>query len=430
MAYKLALKGGEPVRRQPFTGWPVFGEREQQLLTEVLESGRWSFNGPKEEEFARRFAVFCGAEEVFCVANGSVSLEIALRALGVGPGDEVIVPAITWIATAWAVLQVGATPVFADVREQDWCIDPASIREKITPRTRAVIPVHLYSQIAEMDEILEIARSASLWVIEDCAHAHGSRWGDRSVGTLGHVGSFSFQQSKGITSGEGGALVTNDPKLAQRIYGLKNCGRPWKEGGPFGFGGNYRMTEFQAAILLAQLERLEVQLAKKAENVNVFREQIAAVPGVSPLSPKGRATRQGMYMLALRYDRKAFEGLPREVLIAALKAEGIPAQVPYSIVYRSPLWTSGRELIQWGKGDRPEERLGLNARCPVAEEISEKEGLTIPHEVFLGSQADLEDLVAGFAKVQRYASELRLQVLHQKARHRARTFLRGVGLGA
>ncbi len=424
MSYHLALKGGAPVRRQPFTSWPVFGERERQLVLEVLESGRWSFGGPREEEFARRFAEFCGATEAFCVANGSVSLEIALRALGVGPGDEVIVPAFTWVATAWAVVQVGATPVFADVREQDWCLDPASVRERLTPRARAIIPVHLYSQVAEMDEILEIARSASLWVVEDCAHAHGSRWGDRGVGTLGHIGSFSFQQSKGITSGEGGALVTNDGTLAQRIYGLKNCGRPRREGDPFGFGGNYRITEFQAAILLAQLERLGDQLARKAEGVRVFRERIAAVPGIFPLAPKDRVTRQGMYALALRYDRRAFEGIPREVLIAALRAEGIPAQAPYSAVYRSPLWVSGREFVR-GDGDL-EERLGLCARCPVAERVSEREGLTIPHEVFLGSQADLEDLVAGFEKVQRYASELRLQALRQKARQKARAFLRGV----
>jgi L-glutamine:2-deoxy-scyllo-inosose/3-amino-2,3-dideoxy-scyllo-inosose aminotransferase len=428
MASELALKGGTAIRNRPFTRWPLWGERERGLLLGVLESGSWGGEGPKEREFARRFADYCGAAEAFCVANGTVSLEIALRALGVGPGDEVIVPALTWVSTATAVVHVGATPVFADVREQDWCLDPESIRQRVTARTRAIVPVHLYSQVAEMDQLLELARDLSLWVVEDCAHAHGSRWGDRGVGTLGHIGSFSFQQSKSLTAGEGGAVVTGDGALARRIYALKNCGRRWKEEGAFGFGGNYRLTEFQAAVLLSQFERFEEQLAKRIKNAELFRGGIAALPGVSVLAQKSRVTRQGMYALALRCDPRAFAGVPRDLIAAALQAEGLPVYAPYPVVYRSPLWVSGRHFLKWEQGIRPRERLGLDARCPIAERIAEEEGLTIPHQVFLGTRTDVDDLVAGFEKVQRCASELRLDALKKKIRAGGRALLQKTGI--
>lgn len=423
MDQPLALLGGPPIRVKPFARWPIAGEEERRLLLEAFDSGTWGFGGPKEAEFANEFAAFCGAREAFCVANGTVSLEIALRALGIGPGDEVIVPALTWHATAWAVVQVGATPVFADVTERDWCLDPAEVRAKRTSRTRAIIPVHLYHQVAEMDELCPIARQHSLLMVEDCAHAHGSRWGANSVGTLGQIGSFSFQSSKGMTSGEGGALITNDEDLAHRIYSMKNCGRPWKEG-RFGFGGNYRITEFQAALLLPQLHRLESQLSRKRENLSRFRKQIEAIPGVSIPLAKPQVTRQGLYGVGIRIQPEAFAGVPAAALIAAFQAEGIPVQAPYPVVYRSPLWTSGAKLIKFESGAKPETRLGLNSICPVAERISAAEGLVILHQVFLGVPGDMDDLAAAFAKVQRQASTLCAYGLQLKIRGAARTLFR------
>ncbi|MDB6016446.1 MAG: btrR [Pedosphaera sp.] len=425
----LALKGGTPIRTQPFTSWPIVGDEERKLLLEVFDSGVWSFGGPKEAEFAKKFGAFTGAKESLCVSNGSVSLEIALRALGVGPGDEVIVPALTWHATAWAVVQVGATPVFADISEKDWCIDPAQIRAKITPRTRAIIPVHLYAQIAEMDEILEIAKKNSLFVLEDCAHTHGSRWGDQGVGTLGNIGSFSFQQSKGMTGGEGGILTTNDEELAWKIYGLKNCGRPWRDGRA-GFGGNYRITEFQAAVLLPQLERFEKQLATKTENIRIFREHLEKVTGITALKPKARVTRQGLYGFGLRLDPAAFGNVPQDIIISAIKAEGVPIQAPYNVVYKSGLWTPGAKLVKFEKGANPAERLGLNSDCPIAERISAKEGLVLLHHLFLGTAADMADMANAIAKVQSNASELRFDALEKKVTGAAKSFLRKVGIGA
>jgi L-glutamine:2-deoxy-scyllo-inosose/3-amino-2,3-dideoxy-scyllo-inosose aminotransferase len=429
MANQLALKGGPPVRTKPFSPWPILGDEERKLLLAVFDSGNWSFGGPKEAEFSQKFAEFSGAKHAFCVANGSVSLEIALRALGIGPGDEVLVPALTWHATAWAVVQVGATPVFVDVREADWCLDPADARAKLSPRTRALIPVHLYSQIAEMDELLAIACERKLVILEDCAHMHGGRWGDRGAGVIGDIGSFSFQQSKGMTSGEGGVLTTDNEELAHRIYGFKNCGRPWKDG-RFGFGGNYRITEFQAAVLLPQLARLPEQLKTKSANAALLREKLAKVPGIQTTARKAKVTREGMYGFQVRFDPDKFAGMPQEIFINALKAEGIPAQAPYSAVYQSPLWTSGEKLLKFAPGENAAQRLCLNAECPVAERLSGEEGVVLLHHLFLGDAADMDDIAAAFAKVQQNAGELRMDILEKKAKRVARSFLKKVGFGS
>jgi dTDP-4-amino-4,6-dideoxygalactose transaminase len=424
---RLAINGGEPLRSRPFPTWPVTTERELELVTNVVASGVWSGNGPMEREFSERFAELCGATRALCVCSGTVALEIALRALGVGPGDEVIVPALTWVATGWAPVQVGATPVFADVSEHDWCLDPDSVYGHITPRTRAIIPVHLYHQIADMDRLLELARDASLFVVEDCAHAVGARWRDRGVGTFGHVGTFSFQQGKGLTAGEGGALVTNDEALAERIHALKDCGRPLSEGQSPGFGGNHRITELQAALLLAGLDRLEDQLATKAANVEALAQELRAVEGIDVLPIKKGVTRQSLYAVGLAYDPSAFGGVPRKPMLRALRAEGIPVDVPYPVVHRSPLWTSGTRFLKWAPGSDPRMRLGLDANCPVAERISGASGLMLFHQVFLGDPSDMSDIAQAFAKVQANTSELRFKSLDQKAREQTREMLRRLG---
>lgn len=428
MANQLAAKGGAPIRTKPFISWPIVGDEERKLLLAVYDSGVWAFGGPREAEFAKKFAEFCGAKEALCVTNGSISLELALRALGIGPGDEVIVPGLTWLATAWAAVQVGATPVFADIREVDWCIDPEDVRRKITPRTKAIIPVHLYNQCAELDELLELAKKHSLAIVEDCAHAHGSQWNGRGIGTIGNVGSFSFQQSKSITSGEGGVLTTNDEALAQKIYGLKNCGRPWKNG-PCGFGGNYRITELQAALLLPQLARFEAQLKIKTAAIARFREKMAKVPGVKLTPPKSQVTRQGLYGVSLNYDPDAFAGMTQDILVSALKAEGIPTQVPYSPVYLSPLWTPGKDIVRCEPGVKPEDRLGLKSKCPVTERVAQETGIVILHHIFLGPETDADDIAAAFEKVQAHAGELRLDILQKKAKGAVRGLLSKVGIG-
>ena len=308
---QLAMLGGEPIRTEPIATWPVFDDHERRGLIEVLDSGVWSKGGAKNPEFAQKFADMHDAKHGITVANGSITLEIALKALGIGPGDEVIVPALTWLATAWAPLQVGATPVFADVSAHDWCLDPISVRESITSRTKAIIPVHLYSQVASLDQLTSICEQHNLALIEDCAHTHGSQWDGRGVGSFGDISSFSFQSSKGMTAGEGGIVLTNDDAIADALYGLTDCGRARTPDSPWAFGSNNRMTEFQAAVLLAQLNRLPHQLQRRANNITYLREQLRSVDGVQILSAKPQVTRQGMYCLSLEIDAKAFRGMPR-----------------------------------------------------------------------------------------------------------------------
>ncbi len=423
----MAINGGTPVRQEPFHPWPLTSAREAELVLQVLESGEWAGNGPMEREFTRRFAEFCGSLHACCVSNGSVAIEIALRAVGVKPGDEVIVPALTWNATAWAVVQVGAVPVFADVGESDWCLDPRSVEERVSDRTRAIIPVHLYHQVADMEALRRIADERGLYVIEDCAHAHGARLSGRGVGTLGHVGTFSFQQSKSMTSGEGGAVITNDGTLARRIRAITDCGIPPSVGGAAGFGGNYRLTELQAAVLLAQLDRMKDHLERKARNIAILEERLREIRGIAPVPIRGPVTRPALYALGLRYDRDAFGGLRRSLLLRALLAEGIPARTPFTVVYRSPLWTAGEQFIEWEAGADPRRCLGLDARCPKAEQISENEGVILYHEVFLGTEDDMADIAEGFAKVQRHLPELRLQMLNQRARDKAKQALGRLG---
>jgi L-glutamine:2-deoxy-scyllo-inosose/3-amino-2,3-dideoxy-scyllo-inosose aminotransferase len=402
---ELALLGGQPVRPQPFPPWPVHGARERELVLSVLESGNWSYDGPLETEFARRFAQLCGAAYARCMPNGTLSLEIALRALDIGPGDEVILAALSFTSPAWAVAQVGALPVFADVRAADWCIDPDSVRELITPATRALLVVHPYCQLADLDQLLDIARTHSLRLLEDCAHVPGSRWRGRPVGGLGDIGSFSFQQSKVMTAGEGGMLVTSDEALAHRIYGLRNLGRQWRPDSPVGFGGNYRITEFQAAVLLAQLERLDAQLDRKNANVGLFRERIGTVPGVHPLAAQPQATRQNVFGLSLRIEPGEFEHVPVARLVAALAAEGIPVRPADTVIYQAPTWVAGARERRWPVGTDPARQLGLGARCPVAERVAQH-GLIIRQTAFLGTGADVDDIVAAFDKVHRHAKSL------------------------
>lgn len=223
---QLAIDGGQPVRATPFPQWPIAGEREEQLLLEVLHSGRWeALGGDKVTTFAARFAAFQGARFGTCVPNGTMALELALRAVGVGPGDEVITTPYTFIATASAALGLGAKPIFVDIVPGACNIDPTRIADAITSRTKAILPVHIGGQPADLDGVLEVADQHGIPVVEDAAQAWGAAWQGRPVGALGALGTFSFQASKNLTAGEGGIVVTNDEALNERCWSLHNVAR-------------------------------------------------------------------------------------------------------------------------------------------------------------------------------------------------------------
>ncbi len=411
---KLAIFGGEPVRTGPVAPWPQFDQREVDNLMDALKAGGWGGYPepmPMAAAFADRFARFQDALYGVMCSNGSVSLELALIAAGVGWADEVIVPAYTWIATAAAPVHVNAVPVFVDSDPVNYCIDPAGIEAAITSRTRAIIPVHLGASVADMDRIMEIARRHDLVVIEDCAHAHGAKWKGRGVGSIGDFGSFSFQTSKPMTCGEGGIVITNNREYAKRVHSLVNCGR--KEGAYAKFEGdvfgyNYRITEFQAAVLLAQMEKFGAWLEKRQANLERLTSMLdEADVGVHVITRDSRVTSRGVYEAVLKYDAGAFNGLDREVFLKALVAEGVEMEGDFYVpVYQSEIfrasaaqWPALRE--RYGDGIGPDA-----ARCPVAEHAAYKESLWLHHSYLMGDEADVDDIVRAVVKVHGHSKEL------------------------
>ena len=315
MSHHLALRGGKPVRTKPFPAWPVFDDRERSALERVLTSRNWGgYPCPNQlaREFANRFAEYHGARYGIAVANGTVSLELALEAAGIGAGDEVIVPAYTWEGTAAAVLFAGAFPVFVDVDPDTYCLDPHLVDNAITERTRAIIPVHLGFRFADMDALVQIAEAHGLFVLEDCAHAHGGRWRNNGAGSIGHAGSFSFQTSKLMTAGEGGIVITSDIDLADQVIRLANCGRPPRRESKDNpaLGHNYRMTEFQAAVLLAQLDRLRrADRTARRARPNFSKKASQSIEGLSLLTRDERITTQASYHFVFRFHSEHFAGV-------------------------------------------------------------------------------------------------------------------------
>lgn len=394
---RLAILGGEPIRKRPFARWPQFDEREKAALIEVLESGVWGGYSRKVADFEQAFSSFHEAKYGVTAANGTVTLEAALLAAGVRPGDEVIVPPISFIATATAVLRVGAVPAFADIDEATYNLDPARLSEAITVRTRAVIPVHFAGQPADIEAITEIAEQRGLTVIEDCAHAHGATWRGRRVGSFGAFGSFSFQASKNMTAGEGGILTTSDETLAERARSVCNQGR--RSGGAWyehvRLGTNFRLTGFQAAVLLSQLERLPLQLETRANNAKYLAKQLSQIEIVTAPYVDERVTCHSYYLYPLRLNRERYPELSKDKFVQALVAEGIPAAEGYPHpLYAQPVFAH----YEHRRGD-----------CPAAEKMCE-EVCWVSHEILLAQHDDLADFVAAVAKVSEGAAELGVSV--------------------
>jgi dTDP-4-amino-4,6-dideoxygalactose transaminase len=407
---KLALLGGEPIRKRPFAKWPVFDERERAQLEDVLGSGSWGgYPSPnrKAAEFAARFAEFQGARHVIPTSSGTSALEVALKALEVGPGDEVIVPAITFAATAYAPLTCNARPVFADVDAETICMDPESVRRLITPRTRAIIPVHYGASIADLDVLVDIARQHSITIVEDCAHVPGAKWRDLGVGSWGALGCFSFQSSKPMTAGEGGAITVSDTDLEQKCQSLINCGRRGPDDtfeSPL-MGANYRMTEWQCGILLAQIERAPKQMELKSAMAARLRAGLNAIGSIHAIARDPRVTREVIYAFLFKIDEREL-GISRNTFVKAMRAEGVPCGVGNDPVYRSSLFPRDSRAYRTAcelAGINPERDV---INCPVAESLFEHEMVALPHECLLGGEPDVDDIIAAANKVAENAGVL------------------------
>jgi dTDP-4-amino-4,6-dideoxygalactose transaminase len=426
----LALLGGEPVRTAPWPPWPVHDDREEQAVLDVLRSGNWwrhSYGQGVElaederrpqstvARFQQAFARAHGCQYGICAANGTVTLEIALRAAGVMPGDEVIIPPYTYIATATAPLMVGAIPIFVDIEPDTYNIDPRRIEEAITDRTRAVIPVHFGGQPCDTDAINALAKQHDLVVIEDAAHAHGSSYQGRKCGSLGNLGSFSFQLSKNMTAGEGGVITTNCAEYADTceslVWGGRKLGQPWYR--HFVLASNARMTEFQGAILLAQLERLQEQREKRTANARLLTGLLNEVEGIEPLVVLPTTTAHSYHLYMFRYRPEAFGGVEKDRFVAALQAEGMAgAFAGYTTpLYANPMFVDkhffgGPWPVDAWKHGRQLDYAAFAERCPVSERACESEAVWIPQTMLLADEDGMHDIAKAVKKIQAQAKHL------------------------
>ncbi len=384
MTQKLAMHGGTPVRTRPYPDWPMAGAREEELLRQVLSSSQWGGNSALVGEFERVFAGMHDCAFGVAAANGSVALEMALAAAGIGEGDEVIVPAHSFIATATAVSLLGAVPVFVDIDRASYNLDLTKVESAISPKTKAVIPVHFGGAMADVEELESLALRHKLTVIEDAAHAHGAEWTGRRAGSFGAGAVFSFQNSKVMTAGEGGIVVTSDPEFAARARSYANCGRReghgWFE--HFELASNYRLSGLQAAVLLAQLERLIDQIRLRQRNAERLRSALKA-PGIAFQQAPQKANVHSLYLLVGRVDEKVF-GASCDDLVRAMQAEGIPCSPFYPHpLYRNPLYEK-----------HPFRALD----CPVAEAAC-GDSFWLPLRTLMGSEEDTLDIARAVAKI-------------------------------
>jgi dTDP-4-amino-4,6-dideoxygalactose transaminase len=405
---KLAILGGTPVREAPYPFWPVYDDREVQAVTEVIRSGNWGgypYPGPQSAQFAVRFAEMQGGGHAILMANGTVTMEVALRAMNIGWGDEVIIPAYTFQATASAVMQAGAIPVIVDVDFDTYCIDPKAVEAAVTPKTKAIIPVHLGAQMADMDAIMDIAHQHNLVVVEDCAHAHGARWGGSGAGTLGQFGSFSLQSSKTVTTGEGGVLLCQTAELAARVASIIDCGRPHDENGSlFTMGTNYRMTEIQAALGLIALQRFPQQANQRESLAAYLDEALSEVPGVRLLRRQPRHTRRSFYQYIFAINPQIFRA-KHDVVCLALEKEGIPCDVGYEPMHHYSLFQP--KLSKLAVPTAFPEYFNFNQmHFPVAEQAGEAEAVWLDESIFRSNEKGIDDVILALKKILAHVDQL------------------------
>jgi dTDP-4-amino-4,6-dideoxygalactose transaminase len=409
---QLAILGGSPVRTEPFSRWPQHRPTDVERLVQQVASRRWGgfpVPGPVSGPFAEQFATMHGARYGLCVTNGTHAITIALQALGVGFGDEVIVPAYTWDGTATAALAAGAVPVFADVDPDTYCIDPKAVERAITPRTKAIVPVHLALRFADMDALLELARTRGLAVVEDCAHAHGGALDGRGAGSMGDAGCFSFQESKLMTAGEGGMVITSRLDCYEAMQTIINCGRAslTDQHGIRKLGSNYRMTELQACLLVGQMEQLPAFREIRTRHAALLTQLLAEIEGVRPLPPQPRLTAETIYNYIFQYRPERHPAPSRDLFVAALEKEGIPCDGRfYEPVYKSDLFYVTAENSPQLALNREVPIDCSQASCPVSERAAYAEAVWLPQFLLIGTENDVHDVARAVAKVAAARQEL------------------------
>ena len=402
----LAVLGGQAVRTKSWPGWPVWDKDAEDEILSVLRSGNWwRGQGTKVTEFEQKYAELMGVKRCLATASGTTALLVAMHVLGVDAGDEVLVAPYTFIATYNVVLLSKALPVFVDTDQETFTMDPAKIEERITERTKAILPVHILGLPADMDRINAIAKKHNLVVIEDACQAWLAEYRGKKCGTLGDLGCFSFQNSKHLPAGEGGAIVGNDEKIMDRCYSFHNCGRAYgsvKRTSPYPCrGSNRRMQEFQAVILMSQMKRIQRDADLRLENALYLTSLIKDIPGIYPYKLSHGATRSAYHLYPFRYKKEYFDGLPREKFLEALKAEGIPCSGGYGPQYKyglieEALNSKGYQRL-FSKQRLQEYREQIN-NLPDNDQLC-REAVWFSQKMLLGSKQDMNDIANSIVKI-------------------------------
>jgi len=420
----LAVFGGSPVRQpRSWPGWPQYDESTERHLVEALRSRRWAVSWPttgapsRERQFAEAFAAYNDVPYCVSVDHGSSALVVALEALDIGPGDEVIVPVMTWVAPVASVLRVGALPVVVDVDPETGCLTPETVRAAVSARTKAVIAIHLACTVADLDGIAEVAADTGISLIEDCAQAHGARWRGRNVGTHGRIGCFSFQVGKVLAGGEGGAVITSDEELFLRTQELRADSRRYATGDvPAGemdlvetggvMGGNYCMSELTAGVLLDQLPRLDDQHAHREAMATELEKGLAELGCFRPIPLPAAADKRSIYEYGIRFDPGTFGDVPVDRVAEAVGAEvGMALWPPDMPLHRSVMLrphTKRRFAAAWTEQGAAR---ALGREYPGAEAYRDN-ALVFHHQALLGERSDMADLLAALEKVRDRHTEL------------------------
>ncbi len=416
-ADKPAILGGAPLRTEPFPSWPMYDAEDERLITETFRSRGWCRIGNKRvSTFESRFAELMGVPATVATNSGTCALNTALNVLGVGPGDEVITSPYTFVATAQVVFQLGALAVFADIDPETHMIDSARIEERITPRTRAILPVHIGGGACEMDRIIEIGNRHGIPVLEDACQAWMGEWRGRKLGSLGQLGCFSFQESKNLPSGEGGAVIGSDTELMEMVASYTNNGRPagTQTSTLTGYpnpGSNHRMTEFQGAVLCGQLRRLEQQTALRNENGRYLDSLLEGIPGIAPARNYQGQTRHGYHLYMMNYDSREFSGMSKARFRDALASEGIATiSTGYGV---PPLNKQGfieqklaSRHYKYIFGQARLDKWRAENKCPNNDKVCGSTGMWLFQAVLLGTKKDMEDIAAAVEKVRRGSARI------------------------
>ena len=405
---ELALNGGKKSKQKPFPVWPQYDDVERKALLDVLESRIWwRTPGTRTLAFEQEFARFHAAKHGLAVTNGTAALEVTMSALGILPGDEVIIPDFTFVATASAVLFAGAMPVMVDVSPDTYCIDAKLAEAAITPRTKAIIAVHMGGHPADLDALGDLAKKKGIALVEDSSHAHATEWKGKRIGSHGTAGTFSFQASKLMTAGEGGMIVSNDGAFEKQARSVHDCGRMPGEWfySHYINGSNYRLSEWQGAVLSVQLTRLDEQTKRRHQNARVLDKLLSQIPGVTPQKLDPRCTRNGQYAYIFHVDSKHFAGAPTEKLIQAMNAEGIPNQASYPPVHALDVFQNGEYRKRLCGSQATEPHAFLKAAYPHTDRAA-FETIWIPQPALLGDEEDMHEIARAWQKIQKFAIEL------------------------